>query len=133
MIVVERKFLKRIDSGSDPVVDFLLDQGVPQQIWSWRKFWDIIDWRRLVHIVASTTMFCTVATCKISRRIKTKMPMGSLPLRISFVTSDVSSFASFAAFSRFGMALARGSTTRSCHYYNGVRGEGRPNGGFLER
>ena len=62
--VMQPEFGEGIDAASDPVVDFGLDVGSPQQVGTCRHLGHVVHWRRLVHVIAPAAMLGAVpAAC----------------------------------------------------------------------
>ncbi len=61
-----------------PVLYFTLDDGIQQQIGLRRASWNVICWRRALHVIADHLVFGTVVTAKEGKLSTTFDPFWSL-------------------------------------------------------
>jgi len=68
-----------------------------------------------LHVVASNLVLCAVSTTGVSVTSHGTVPLKSLPLRESLVTTNVSALAGLASFATFGVTATRWTSTAGCH------------------
>lgn len=123
---VDMHFRKGKFSCLAPGLNDTLNLWCPQEIGALGSFGSFIILRWHIHVVASTAMLRAIAAASIvslSPRTKpfpVKMiclheTSGGLPLGKALITTNVPSFARFAAFSTLCMASTRGTSSWACH------------------
>lgn len=93
------QFRERRQAANVPILDFTLDLRRHKEVGGLARVGGSVFGSGRVHVVAATVVLGTIAT-----------------LWEALVASNMSSFAGFTAVTRFGVALARWTTTWADHF-----------------
>lgn len=100
-----------------PILDFTLDLRRHKEVGGLARVGGSVFGSGRVHVVAATVVLGTIATNLMS--VSVCCPSAGnwfIPLWEALVASNMSSFAGFTAVTRFGVALARWTTTWADHF-----------------